>query len=347
MTAPRLSTRLKTLPKGVAWSPDGTCLLTACEDCRLQLFEVPEAVLLSSKAAEDAWRPSLSYNEAEAIYDYAWYPMMHSTSPITCCFAASSRDHPIHLWDAFTGGLRATYAARDHLDEVPSALSLSFSGDGTRLYAGYERTIRVFVTADPGLGCVREVSTSRKQSKGLRGLVGSLAVSSSLLAAGSYARCAFLFDEHLQGPCLAVAEEGMGGVTALQFDPRDATKLWTGSRRDRWLRCWDLRKTDAALLRLDRPCDTNQRLGFHVGADCVATGSDAGLLIFKGTTPHWPCATGPPVNGCAFHPHVDLLAVATGQRVYDARRQCASVQVYVASHLLPVAPNDAAPALRG
>ena len=28
------------VPKGVAWSPDGTCLLTATEDARVRLYEV-------------------------------------------------------------------------------------------------------------------------------------------------------------------------------------------------------------------------------------------------------------------------------------------------------------------
>ena len=27
------------VPKGVAWSPDGTCLLTATEDARVRLYE--------------------------------------------------------------------------------------------------------------------------------------------------------------------------------------------------------------------------------------------------------------------------------------------------------------------
>ena len=30
-------------------------------------------------------------------------------------FVAACRDHPVHLWDAYTGGLRATYTPYNHL----------------------------------------------------------------------------------------------------------------------------------------------------------------------------------------------------------------------------------------
>ena len=37
----RASFREGNVPKGVAWSPDGTCLLTATEDAQVRLYEVP------------------------------------------------------------------------------------------------------------------------------------------------------------------------------------------------------------------------------------------------------------------------------------------------------------------
>ena len=40
----------------------------------------------------------LQMREAETIYDYAWYPLMSSSDPATCCFISSSRDHPMHMW---------------------------------------------------------------------------------------------------------------------------------------------------------------------------------------------------------------------------------------------------------
>ena len=64
--------------------------------------------------------------EGESIYDFSWYPRMSSQQPETCAFISTSRDHPIHLWDAFTGQLRAVYRAYDAADEITSALSVAF-----------------------------------------------------------------------------------------------------------------------------------------------------------------------------------------------------------------------------
>lgn len=74
--------------------------------------------------------------EGETVYDFQWYPLMQATDPSTCCFASTSRDHPIHLWDAFTGTLRASYRAYNHLDELTAATSIAFSPNGQKIFAG-------------------------------------------------------------------------------------------------------------------------------------------------------------------------------------------------------------------
>ena len=100
--------------------------------------------------------------EGETIYDYSWYPFMSSYTPASCCFASSSRDHPVHLWDAFTGGLRCTYSAYDHLDEVTAAYSVAFSADGTELLTGFKNTVRIFSVDRPGRWCqTRSTVTNR------------------------------------------------------------------------------------------------------------------------------------------------------------------------------------------
>ena len=83
-----------TFTKGVKWSPDGTCLLAADDDNTLKLFELPVE-------AAHSWKPALECAEGETVYDYSWYPFMDSANPVTCCFVASSRDHPLHLWYFF------------------------------------------------------------------------------------------------------------------------------------------------------------------------------------------------------------------------------------------------------
>lgn len=46
--------------------------------------------------------------------------------------------------DAFTGKLRCTYRAYDHLDEITAAHSVAFTADGTKLYSGHKNAVRVF-----------------------------------------------------------------------------------------------------------------------------------------------------------------------------------------------------------
>lgn len=48
----------------------------------------------------------LQAKEGGAVYDYAWYPFMNSQVPESCIFVSTSRDQPVHMWDAYTGDVR-------------------------------------------------------------------------------------------------------------------------------------------------------------------------------------------------------------------------------------------------
>ncbi|KAK8969340.1 hypothetical protein KSP40_PGU013091 [Platanthera guangdongensis] len=60
---------------------------------------------------------------------------------------STTRDHPIHLWDAVSGELRGTYRAYDGMDEITAALSVSFNTSGTKMLAvgSYSQSTAVFV----------------------------------------------------------------------------------------------------------------------------------------------------------------------------------------------------------
>ena len=91
----------------------------------------------------------LSVLEGDSIYDYCWFPSMDSSDPATCCFLSTSRDHPVRLWDAYTGQCRGSYVAYNHLDEVTAAHALSFNPSASHIYCGYDRTIRIFDLSRP------------------------------------------------------------------------------------------------------------------------------------------------------------------------------------------------------
>lgn len=82
------------------------------------------------------WPCVIESREGETIYDFAWYPLMQPSEPASCCYLSTSRDHPIHLWDAFTGQLRASYRAYDHMDELAAAYCVAFSPYGDKIFAG-------------------------------------------------------------------------------------------------------------------------------------------------------------------------------------------------------------------
>lgn len=76
---------------------------------------------------------------------------------------------PVHLWDVCNGQLRCTYRAYDSVDEVTPAYSLAFTPDGSKLYGGFNKAMRIWDTARPGREYT-EVSTHRKGTDGLSGL---------------------------------------------------------------------------------------------------------------------------------------------------------------------------------
>jgi WD40 repeat protein len=122
--------------KGVKWSPDGLCLLSNCDDNVARLHEVP----YDENATVE--RPAtLSVSPGDTIFDFAWYPRMHSSQPATCCFTTTSRGRPVHLWDAFTGKLRASYSAYDDMDELTAALSTTFSASGDQIIGGFNQEV--------------------------------------------------------------------------------------------------------------------------------------------------------------------------------------------------------------
>jgi WD40 repeat protein len=82
------------------------------------------------------------------------------------CALAQAR--PIHLWDAVTGQLRATYRAYNAVDEVTAAYCVAFSHDSTRILGGFNKSIRIFDISTPGRTCT-EIVTHTKATPGLQG----------------------------------------------------------------------------------------------------------------------------------------------------------------------------------
>lgn len=78
--------------KGCKWSPDGLCLLTNSNDNTLRLFNLPQHLYSFPIQPTDSTDMSavLKMKEADTIYDYCWYPAMHSSYPDTCWLGTMS-----------------------------------------------------------------------------------------------------------------------------------------------------------------------------------------------------------------------------------------------------------------
>jgi hypothetical protein len=76
-----------------------------------------------------------------------------------------TQDHPLHLYDALTGALRASYRGYNDADEPTAATSCAFTPDGAGLYAGYARALRRFDLSRPGRDCMR-LDTWKKRREG-------------------------------------------------------------------------------------------------------------------------------------------------------------------------------------
>ncbi|CAH1448409.1 unnamed protein product [Lactuca virosa] len=323
----RASSNPNNFLKGVKWSPDGSCFLTSSDENTLSLFTLPDydnctdEKACSSAAIEDSFPASLALTEGEAIYDYCWYPYMSASDPVSCVFATTTRDHPIHLWDTSTGQLRCTYRAYDAMDEITAAFSIGFNPSGTKIFAGYNKSIRIFDIHRPGRD-FQQHSTIQGNKEGQSGIISSIAFSPShtgMLATGSYSQTTAIHREDNM-ELLYVLHGQDGGVTHVQFS-KDGNYLYTGGRKDPYILCWDIRNTVEIVYKLYRSSEsTNQRIQFDTEpyGRYLGTGGQDGLVhIYDLQTGQWVSsfqAASDTVSGFSFHPFLPMAATSSGHR---------------------------------
>jgi len=162
-----------------------------------------------------SWSASLTSHQggpppSSSFASYCWYPLMTSTSPLTSLYA-TCRGHsmPIHLIDAYTSQLRASYCPYNAVDEMEGPTVVEFSPDGRRIYAtGFksDRTIAVFDTSIPGRdGMIARLGKTRRSSDGQKGIPSSIAFPkcsvdgpSNVFALGTYSPSSiYIYDDRM------------------------------------------------------------------------------------------------------------------------------------------------------
>ncbi|XP_076234119.1 telomerase Cajal body protein 1 homolog isoform X2 [Calliopsis andreniformis] len=272
---------------------------------------------------------SLTIKEGGLIYDTCWYPFMNSWDPATCCFLSTSRESPIHLWDAFNGELRATYRAYNQVDEVEASISAHFINSGTEIWAGFKNALRVFNVERPG----RQINTIqlKKDFPNASGLISCIRenpIMPGLVAFGTYSKLIGLYRD---GP-LCTFKTG-NGVTQIEFSAC-GTKMFSAVRRSNEFLCWDLRNPGVVLYSLQgRQSDTNQRIQFDIAPDgkqIVSGGTDGNIVVWElhqGTeyrdlnVMHKIQLSRDCINGISLHKSLPIIATSTGQRLCDNTMQ--------------------------
>ncbi|CAL0331421.1 unnamed protein product [Lupinus luteus] len=309
--------------KAVKWSPDGSSFLTTSDDNTLRLFSLPgsESDVPVDFSGDDSYAANLVMHEGESIHDFCWYPYTSASDPVTNVFATTTRDHPIHLWDATSGELRCTYRAYDAMDEITAAFSVAFNPAGTKIFAGYNKCIRMFDLHRPGRD-FELYSTVKDKKEGQTGVISSIAFSPShtgTLALGSYSQTTAIYREDNM-ELLYVLHGQEGGVTHVQFS-RDGNYLYTGGRKDPYIMCWDLRNTVDCVYKLYRASEnTNQRILFDIdpsGQHLGTGGQDGFVHLYDLQTGQWVSgfqAALDTVNGFSFHPFLPHAVTSSGHR---------------------------------
>mmetsp|Transcript_84678 Transcript_84678/g.220457 ORF Transcript_84678/g.220457 Transcript_84678/m.220457 type:complete len:441 (+) Transcript_84678:110-1432(+) len=343
------SDRGNNFTKGVRWSPDGSTLLASHDDAALRLYQVPSAAV----SGDSGWtggdrglaapplrmEPYAQVQEGGPVLDFCFFPSFTWENPATCCFIASSQDHPIHLREAATGTLCNTYRPYNQVDEVCHSFSLCFSPDGGKILGGFQQYIRVFDVQRPGRQ-VEDWLLSTRKGKGQKGIIGAIAANSmspGVYAAGSYNRSVCVYHEGSRGKPVARLVDNepdyeMGGVTQLLW--ASEWLLLSGHRRDRWLRAWDLRMASSAeglgggglhpkalLHRFPRCTRTHQRFLFSVQGCQLAVGDDQGSVFLHSLSTFEeeeciPRAHERPCVSAMLHPFCRTLATSGGGRVF-------------------------------
>ncbi|CAI8618137.1 unnamed protein product [Vicia faba] len=311
--------------KAVKWSPDGSSFLTTSDDNTLRLFTLPASdreIPINTSEDEDSYAASLVMSEGESIHDFSWYPYMSGADPVTNVFATTTRDHPIHLWDASSGQLRCTYRAYDAMDEITAAYSVAFNPDGTKIFAGYNKCIRIFDLHRPGRDFSLHSTVKKDKKEGQTGIISALAFSPShtgMLALGSYSQTTAIYTEDNM-ELLYVLHGQEGGITHVQFS-KDGNYLYTGGRKDPYILCWDVRNTVDCVYKLYRSAEnTNQRILFDIdpSGQHLGTGGQDGLVhIYDLQTGQWVSsfeAALDTVNGFSFHPFLPHAVSSSGHR---------------------------------
>ncbi|VUZ53363.1 unnamed protein product [Hymenolepis diminuta] len=309
--------------RGCKWSPDGSCLLTQSFDNTFRLFKFDQADFENDSLTEEPI-PRLRIEENYPVLDYCWYPFMNSNNDQTCVFISARERSSIGMWDSMTGTLRCTYMTANANNEVEDIKSVAFSSDGSCIFCGFKRFVKVINTEYPAI--MRRIPECGQKPK-LRGIISAIATppytesgGSGLYALGTFNGTVDVYSMTGDSePIIECANKGSRGVSQLRF--LSERFLIAGGRVDGLIRMWDLAGTSKEpCLTFHRRVENYQRFHFDVDSTStyLFTGNQTGAVfcynLSTGELESSWRAHDDSCNGMSIHPSMPILATAAGQR---------------------------------
>ena len=284
--------------KSVRYTPDGSVIGCSSSDSIFRVF------------SDDLTLPLLNLNTGDDIYDFDFYPGFDKNMGGTRAVLIGSRNRPIRLFNVGSGQSVSSYTAYSFTEEIVHPLSIRFSPRCSTIIGGFPgSTVRVWDVQTPSRQVRDIVFCTKKGHNGQKGIISAVTFrDEETFYAGSYSSSIYLHDLRNESISIHIGAKSpsLGGV--VQVESLDENRMLSGHRQDESVYCWDIRKPDEWIFKLERRAKNFQKFEFDVYKDryLLAGDQDGDLLIYD-------VVDGSQISRTSITPGISVVSVACSE----------------------------------